>query len=353
MVKWDLATGKEVTRYNTGATVPWGIQVWASRLVPDGRSIQAVTFQLKEDAMRGSARIETWDVDSGRVRTEKPLDGLTGGPLSLVKGISPDGRWGVGAMNFLFPLEEGQRTNLPNRVKGHMLVNPEFSWDSRLIALTAISDTREKQTARVIVLEVATGAKVFEIPVRWVTNFAFHPDGRSLVGAVPDGLVFWDLTTGKEYARSKAHSLDEDEAQPFAKVVRYFPDGKKLVTGLIDTTALIWESPDRPKNTNVLGEKERAAAWDDLMSPDGLKAWSAVWALADDPGAVAMLRGKVKPVESIPEKEKLRMIRAVAALELGRTPEARKLLTELASGVTEAVVTQEAKRALERERLSK
>jgi WD40 repeat protein len=415
VVKWDLATGKEVSRYNPGATERAGGDLQAFRLTPDGRSIQAATSQIGERG-RGSARIMTWDVESGRVLSEKPVVGLDLIPGVGVVGFSPDALWGMG-YGSLFPVAVGPQTNMLASAKVRSTgMLQEFSWDSRLVAVTAIAPSREDPSARAVVLEVATGSKVFETTVRWVTHFAFHPNGRSLAGAVPDGLVFWDLTTGKEYARRKAHYVNLNEPQPFASVVRYFPDGKKLVTGHIDTTALVWESPVRPEAARVLEQKGRAVAWEDLLSRDGSKGWAAVWALADDHGAVEFLREKAKSVAAMPAKEfsrlladlgsddfatreaateelgkavecavgqllassntelspeqklrvdqllglwkvadqrpltpeRLRMVRAVAVLELMGTPDARKLLAELAAGAAAATTTREAKRALER-----
>jgi hypothetical protein len=230
--------------------------------------------------------------------------------------------------------------------------------------------------------------------------------------------VFWDLPTGIEFAQRKAHALHLDDPLPFAPLLRYLPDGTKLVTGHIDTTALVWEAPVRPKSEKALDEKARAAAWDDLGSADGAKGWVAVWSLADDPSAAAFLRDKVKPVEPMlakeferlladlnaeefatraaaakklreageravgqlrdalkrdlsaeqrdaidklltawlaadqrpPSGERLRVMRAVAALELAGTADARKLLAELATGAADATVTREAKQGLERAR---
>jgi RNA polymerase sigma factor (sigma-70 family) len=409
VVKWDVATGKEVARYTAGVAEPWSGPLQVFRLAPDGRSIHATARAGERDA-----RLTTWDVESGRVLSEKEIAGVPGwGPGTT--GFSPDGRWGAGP-GLLFPVAAGPGANILAATEVRAFGRQAFSRDSRLIAVTNIPKSGGKETARATVLEVATGAKVCAMPVRWVVHFAFHPDGRSLAGAETDGLVFWDLTTGKEYARRKAHALHLDDPLPFARVVQYFPDGSKLLTGHSDTTALVWAAPTRPKAARALDEKERAAAWDALSSPDGAKGWAAIWALADDSGAVALLRQKVKPVEALgakeftqlladlgseesstreaateqlekageraigqlrtaltgeltaeqkvrverllgrwsgiekrpPTGERLRVMRAVAAAELMGTADARKLLAEWAAGTPEATTTREAGMALER-----
>ncbi|QJW97664.1 hypothetical protein FTUN_5241 [Frigoriglobus tundricola] len=415
VVKWDVATGKEITRYVVGTPEELRTStLCAFRLAPNGRIVHGVL----DDLFRKSARMVQWDAESGRILSERTVtnrgqeDGYQG-------SFSPDCRWFAGAES-LFPVELGPTAKAIALEKARPIGMYVFSSDSRLLALTGWSveapATPSDPACHAVVLDVATGAKVFEMPVRWCTGFAFHPDGRSLAGAESDGLVFWDLVTGKEYARRKAHARHPIDPQPFARVMRYFPDGTKLVTGHHDTTALIWEAPVRPKGAKVLDEKGRAALWDDLASPDGAKGWGAVWGLADDPGAVAFLRGKVTPVPALPAKEfdplladlgseafatreaateklkaaldratgplraalkaeltaeqklrveqllaawpgadrrpltgdRLRGVRAVAALELAGTAGARKLLAELAAGAADATITREAKFALGR-----
>src|SRR6185437_5499390 len=115
-----------------------------------------------------------------------------------------------------------------------------------------------------------------------------------------NGLIFWDLPSGKEFARRTVRARDLDDPLPFTRVLSYTPDGTRLVTGHVDTTALIWNAPARPKRTNALTTKERATAWGELAAADATKGWSAVWALADDPGAAAFLRDQIKPVEALP-----------------------------------------------------
>jgi hypothetical protein len=238
-----------------------------------------------------------------------------------------------------------------------------------------------------------------------------------VVVASSKALTFHDLAAGKPFAERKAPEPETDgPGYAFIRAVRHFPDGKRLVTGESDTTALVWEVPARPKSARELTERERTAAWANLASADGAKGWAAVWALADDPGAVENLRARVKPVRPLtgkefdqllsdlgsddfptreaataslrkagerpvgqlraalktelnaeqrfraerllagweegerkkPAGERLRVMRAVAALELAGTANARKLLSELAGGVADATTTREAQETLQR-----
>jgi hypothetical protein len=125
-----------------------------------------------------------------------------------------------------------------------------------------------------------------------------------------------------------------------------------VVTARRDTTAYVWPVPDRPRAAKPLDDTARAAAWDALAAGDAAKGWPAVWALADDPGAAAFLRTRLKPVfpaeEKEPSGERLQAMRAVAALELGGSADACKLLADLAAGPADAITAVEAKAALGR-----
>ena len=315
--------------------------------------------------------------------------------------LSPDGRWAA-TDAALYPVGAGPTGNRLPAGRGGSFFPGTFTADSRLIARTAPERDAPGERWRVAIFEVTTGAEVVGFPLgAWWSRLAFHPDGRSLAVAGDQGLAFYDLATGKPFAERKAGGN--------VRVVRYFPDGTRLVTGHEDTTALVWESPALPKTARQLDDPGRAAAWDALIAEDGAKAWAAVWALADDPGAAGFLRTKVRPVEPLPATEfarllaglgaadfatregaeralrdageraagqvraaltvvpsaeqrarlgrlvgalpgpdarptgeRLRAIRAVAALELAGSADARRLLAELAAGAADATLTREA-----------
>lgn len=408
ITKWEVASGRPVLQLGYSDSIPRRGSLRAYWLSPDARTISALSGPLvASDPIIASS----WDTASGKILSDKPTD------LRLTEmgsfQFSPDGRW-LTTGSSLYPIEVGRVGKTLLKDGFSMFDGGTFSADSRLLAKIVPQQVKTGVKWIATVFEVATGAKVAEIPLEWVYGVAFHPDSRSLVVAASKTLTFHDLTTGKPFAVRKAPDPNPDGGNQ--TVVRYFPDGTKLITGHADTTALIWEAPPRPKSTKDLGEKGRIAAWNNLNSLDGAKGWAAVWALADDAAATAFLRDKVKPVAAIPAKdfeqlladlgsedfatreaaterlgkagesgagqlvaalktelsaeqkarverlvagwegadsrpatgERLRILRAVAALELAGTTEARKLLAELAAGAVNAITTCEAKRALER-----
>jgi RNA polymerase sigma factor (sigma-70 family) len=418
-MKWDLTTGKLALRFAFDPAGPRQVAPVAVWLSPDGRTLAAISspYETADPHM-----LTVWDTDTGaRLRTPR-LPASRKFLLGTVT-FSPDGRWvTVGGM--AFPVEAGPGANTLPEEAARLEASGApgaFSPDSRLVTVPGLDFGGPDGGGRwfTTVYEVATGAKVRDLPPDTSGGFVtFHPDGRTLATAGPAEVSFWDLAAGKRYAtRNTAGRGGKSDPSPVGSL-RYFPGGKKLVTGHADTTALVWEAPARPESARALDEKGRATAWADLASPDGAKGWAAVWALADDPGMVAFLRQKVRPVEALTAKEfdrlladlgsddfatreaateklmnagesavgqlrsalradptaeqkarierllagwmgadrkaptgaRLRVVRAIAAVELAGTADARKLLAELAAGAPEATTTREAKWALERAR---
>jgi hypothetical protein len=408
--KWDLATGKPVARFEVDPDMPRQSHPLAIHLSPDGKTLTAVTGP--HWAIDPSV-LTVWDADSGERRASTRLEDRS--LFRLGVAISTDRRW-LSADGAVFPVEAGPAANtLPKDAARSGGIWPGvFSPDSRLLALRSVAWDDKERRRYTAVYEVTTGAGVWALPTGSSGQVAFSPDGRSVAVAGAEGISFWDLTTGKQYAGYRVPG--EQMGRGYcANGIRYFPDGSRLVTAHADTTALIWEAPARPKAARPLDEKGRAAAWGDLASADGAKGWAAVWALADDPGAAAFLRDRMRPPPPLPAKEidrlladldsddfatrtaavakleaagegvvgplrealrrelsaeqraavgrllaaqevgpgppagdRLRVVRVVAALELGSTVDARKALAELAAGPADALATREARRALER-----
>src|SRR5262249_17684104 len=218
-----------------------------------------------------------------------------------------------------------------------------------------------------------------------------------------DGVIrLWDAWSGKELGRLAGH-------RGWVMAIAFSPDGRRLVSGSTDTTALVWDVARYTRRENArarLSAGEVRSAWDDLAG-DAAGAYRAIGALAAAPDqAVPFLAERVKPAaapdpkrvarllarldsarfadreQATRELEKLgrlvepalrqtlagrpslearrrierllkkldlgevRAVRVVEVLEHASTPAARRLLAELAGGVPEARQTREAKAAL-------
>jgi WD40 repeat protein len=278
------------------------------------------------------------------------------------------------------------------------LVPPE---DSEPIAYTpdgSIVLTWESRS-RAVLRDAVSGRGVRTVNVSQSASeaFAFSPDGLWLATGGDNGLVaLWDVVTGDQVWARGGH--------PEMVTSLGFAGPRRLVTGSRDLTALVWDL--RPY------DKLRAPAWNVLTESDPRDAYLAIWALADDPGAPALLRSNLPPVTG-PTAERLRDLiadlgaprfasreaatkvlgafgrlaepdlraarattadeevrnrldgllskltpermpaevigaRAVAAMELAATAGARKVLTEWAAGAPASRLTIDAKAALRR-----
>jgi WD40 repeat protein len=140
--------------------------------------------------------------------------------------------------------------------------------------------------------------------VRPAPAIAVSPDGRLLAQAGPGGVVrLWDAATGGQVALFQGHR-GQVGALAFA------PDGKTLVSGSGDTTALVWDvaalvrgrttRPVRP-----LPRRDLDARWADLAGDDAARAYLAICTLASAARQAApFLRQRLRPATP-PDAEKI------------------------------------------------
>ncbi len=175
--------------------------------------------------------------------------------------------------------------------------------------------------------EIATGKtlRVVEAPLpEGVGLMVFSPDGRSLaVSGGQPAIHIMEFTTGKERLRLDGHK---------GRVVSlaFAADGRTLVSGSEDTTALVWDvcRTQRAKHVPL----DREAAWRDLATDDAAAAYAAMCRLAVAPKEAAALLGeRVKPIAAPAAKRLAKLIadldsdefdvRAAAQRELERLGE--------------------------------
>jgi WD40 repeat protein len=261
----------------------------------------------------------------------------------------------------------------------------------------------------VCVAEVATGTELLRIDTGRVNRLAFSGDGRVLATSDGDTVRLWELATGQEVFRQGRHG-DLPGAPPQAAVtsLAFLAGGGRLATGLEDGTTLVWDVAPAAAAARGLEGLWADLAGDDAArayrAVNGLAAAPAP--------AVAYLRDRLRPVPEVeprrvrrlladldsnefaareaaarelaalgervepalrralkespsaevrrrlgdlltapkgpPPPNTLRALRAVWVLERVGTPEARKVLEELAQGAPAARQTAEAKAALAR-----
>ena len=110
-----------------------------------------------------------------------------------------------------------------------------------------MSGSWQKQFAVIIDTAKWTRAATIDVPKN--SRLALSPDAKTLAAAADNAIIFYDVAAGKEFARYKVPMEGwEPERMGFTQAIRFTPDGTRLVTGHVDTTALVWKVPSRPEN---------------------------------------------------------------------------------------------------------
>jgi RNA polymerase sigma factor (sigma-70 family) len=137
-------------------------------------------------------------------------------------------------------------------------------------------------------------------------HIAFTPDGRALAWG---NVHLLEVASGRERHILAGH-------RGTVHTYTFSADGKTLVTGSSDTTALVWDLTGRADTgPQALSVAELDACWADLAGEDAARAYRAIRRLANAPAVAApYLREHLKPVPPV-DKEKVQ--RLVADLDDG------------------------------------
>jgi hypothetical protein len=140
----------------------------------------------------------------------------------------------------------------------------------------------------------------------------------------------WDLGALKTVRQfSIEHGL-----LPRPRAIAFTPDGRRLITGQNDCTALIWDltGTGRPSGAAAppLSPDALARYWETLAADDAASAYTAGWELTDRADqSVALIRERLKPIKAA---DKAAVERLVAQLDSERFRErdaATKSLREM------------------------
>jgi WD40 repeat protein len=322
---WDFRTGKEIKQ-------------WKAVQNQMGLLGLAVSADGKTIASRDQQTISLWDPSTGKELRHFPAG----------------------------PVEEGPSSAIFDSVAVSIRPNMIFSPDGTLLATFSRDEqptraqmraflpkaNKEAGGSEIRLWDVATGKHVrkFEVTEGGVSCFAFAPDGRTIatgnndetisllecasgkerskfktgdVGALelltflPDGktllgaghhdptIRFWHKGTGKELAQIKGH-------QSGISSLALAADGKTLISGSLDTTALVYPTPTMEHSQAPAIEMDAARAdalWNDLASSDAKKAGEAIRHFTSAPKqAVVSLRARVRSVTAPDPKRVTQLI---------------------------------------------
>jgi RNA polymerase sigma factor (sigma-70 family) len=369
----DVASGEERQHFSEPE------ELLGLRLTPDGRSLVAWSGDLK---------VRVWDTRSGRKLREYSLprasdgDGLRTANERYNATLSPDGR--LLAMGPPVDHRTPRNDEEANKPKKGSLIFKDlatgrvvrrinnlpseagllaFSPDGRMLAWTGFGDNNA-----IRLLEVASGRERRRLVGHrgQITALAFSADGRLLLSGSNDTTALvWDLfdrspatLTFAEVEALWADLAGEDAARAYRAI-------HKLATAP-EASAPFLRKRLRP--TPAVDEKRLAGLLADLDNDDFAVRREAATELAklgDQPLAAYRKALEGKPsletrrrLEDLLEKagsawwdvsaERLRSLRAVEALELAGTKEAREVLTLLAGGAPAARLSEQAQAALHR-----
>jgi WD40 repeat protein len=256
---WDIATGRKIY------TLPGHGRLGGYRAVgftPDGKYFLSWGDDLY---------LRKWSVDTGKAILEHrlqptgvkvPSEDAEAGERErfwlLGQGLfSPDGTLfilSVGNQFHVFDVATGKDLRQVHD-EGSGVIGLAISPNSQLLLASALG--KEIQTKLpdgrthisyskdhpICLWELATGKlrKQVHMPEGGAGPVAFSPDGKLFVAATngPEGCIrFWRVASGDEVSTIKGFRSS-------VRSLAFSPDGKRLSTGMDDTTALVWDVPGR------------------------------------------------------------------------------------------------------------
>jgi WD40 repeat protein len=325
------------------------------RTALEGNGESVMAMQLSADRshlaiLRIQRKPQKWRISRYRFPSFEPAGELeTETYQSMALAISSEGRYvatsgmvGVGraaeAAVFLWDMDS---QTLVATLLGHEHYAEalSFSHDDRQLITGSLD-----RTIRVWELVSRQTIHVLEGHKRAVAALALSPDSRVLASAGghksfpieiddPHKIRFWDLATGKQITTLSGHQED-------VKALAFSPDGKTLVSGLRDTTAIVWDVPpevlSRERQHRDLTDAEARQLWESLERADAKDAHAATIDLVENPvQTLVAARSELRPVKRLAQKEFDELLAQLDAEEFADRKLAFNRLASLGSSIGE------------------
>ncbi len=264
-LRFDTRSSRELTRF------PMADSIQGSAFASDGHSLVTWTGDLK---------VRIWDATTGRRLREYPLpQDLRTGQTRAISGPAP---------TFY-----------------HAALSP----DGRLLAIGNDRHTLPLDKCFLVLKDLATGQdirRLDKLPTD-VSRIAFSPDGRMLAwsGRWDPTIYLMETATGRERRRFAGHL-------GWVLSLAFSADGEQLISGSMDTTALVWDVGrrlHRSKAPAAFTNAKMDKMWADLAGEDAACAYEAIRKLAAVPNAaIPFLRKHLPPVPLVEEKRLARLL---------------------------------------------
>jgi WD40 repeat protein len=316
---WDAVTGKELRTFRG----PKG-GIRAVALSPDASAVAVAAWDRT---------IRFWSIANGEERLRIALPSTNKdyrGDCPLV--FTPDGKTLISGsadneMNvlYLWDTTTGKEVRQIKQHASRLALSP----DGRIIASTSWDGILH-------LWEMSTGRELRRIEKAGAC-MAFAPDGWSLATGDSSGVIhLWELATGAERRRLLGHESDRDVENSFGSGVTslaFSSDGKTLISGGGDTTALIWDI------RATKGERRPPEAlWAALADADATRAYDALCAFAGSPNAtVEFLKCRLNAVVAPDPQRVTRLIAALDSEQFDERAQAARELENLGEGVVPAL----------------
>jgi WD40 repeat protein len=273
---WELATGKEVARWQGHPNA-----VLSLALSPDGQTLASGGYDQS---------VKVWDVSGGK--TEQLVVTLQGGlPAVMTLAFSPDGKSLAGAFGDRLTFGTGggvvewgtadwkPRAGLTSEGSGgqaryftgvRRAAPPEVLAETPYGGVQGLAYTPDGQA---LVLGTARGGVVLWDRAQKRPRAAFaqegcraialSPDGRTVAAAEARAILLWDVASGTRRATLRGHTS-------LVWSLAFSPDGKLLLSGAKDGTVRFWDA--------ISGEARGAFDWQIgtihqvAFAPDGMTA---------------------------------------------------------------------------------
>ncbi len=310
LASWDAATGRQRFRHALPPCL-----LYANALSADGRTLAFA---------RADYSIGLWDITSGKELGRLPgHKGLVGPVVFSADGKRLASASAQEKLVFVWDLDTRKEVR---RFKAAPL-SLAFSPDGRLLAAASSIDG-------IPVWDIATGAEFHWIrdqktPLPRAWRVGFSPDGRMLVlGTIRGQVSLWEMASGR--LRRSFDAFESGVNSPC-----FSPNGRLLLAGSPDTTALVWDLRGNTASSAALSTDALTSLWDGLASEDASRAYDAIGKLAAAAGqSVPFLRTRLRPAAT---PDETLIARLIASLDSDDFKTREKAAEELAA-VGEAAV---------------